>query len=105
LGSTKGKVWAMTYYLVCPANRETALRNLYAARGVRSPTDMPDEDEQIGVMVREVSVALGGQGRIITGTSRANSNDMIALLAVAAPWLEIVEEWPSDWLFQPEEGE
>lgn len=89
----------MTYFLVCNSSKETPLRAIYASQAVRQDGD--GENETLAPMVKEATVAQGGQGRVITGTSRADAADVASLNASSAPWLSIVEEWPADWVYPP----
>ena len=88
----------MTYYLVIPANKEAELRNIYRAQDIRSANN-PDTAEEIGVMKVEAAEDDGGQGRLITGSSRATASDASALMAANSSWLQMPTTWPEDWVF------
>jgi hypothetical protein len=90
----------VTYYLVIPANKEAELRNIYRAQDIRS-ADNPDTAEEIGVMVVEATATDGGQGRLLTGSSRATASDASALMAANSPWLLMPTTWPEDWVYWP----
>lgn len=92
----------MTYYLVIPASSEAALRSAYAAQKVRG-LDLPNEDEKIGSMTAEAlpTDTPPGQGRLICGSKRMKASDETGLNARSVPGLQIVREWPRDWVFPP----
>lgn len=85
----------MIKYLVFPTNREAAIRAAYLAQNIRDGSN-PDEAEKIGTLQIE---GPGGQDRAIVGSSRISAGDVTALIAGNAPWLEIVDDWPADWVY------
>lgn len=85
----------MSKFLVFPKNQETAIRAAYLAQNIRNATN-PDEPEKIGTVQVE---GPGGQDRGIVGSSRISDTDVTALIAGNAPWMEIVDTWPADWVY------
>jgi hypothetical protein len=83
-----------TFFFVMPSSHGEAFRNIFLAQNIRGYDNL-GEAEKVGNPVHEGE---GGQNRIITGSSRATSTDVDDLCA-ENPWLEVVTEWPSDWVW------
>ncbi len=85
----------MSIWFVIPADKETTFRALYAGERIRG-RDNPDEDETIGVMIRDRDGT-----KLMTGTSRMSDAARRALDGRAPAWLEIHTTFPPRISWQP----
>ncbi len=85
----------MTVWFVIPADKETTFRALYDNERVRG-SDNPDEDEKVGVMMRNKTGT-----KLMTGTSRMSDAVRCALDGRKPEWLEIHTTFPPPSSWEP----
>jgi hypothetical protein len=96
----------MTIFIVIPSGNpglKTAVESSWLSQNIRTSYNH-NEPEKIGTWQPEASVADGGQGRLITGSSRASLDEANNVKLAHNPNVEIfVDEYPSDWVYPPED--